>query len=89
MALGADELNEIDRVLSDPAVDARVVAELRQRFPHLSWTKCDASDVTEIPFRSYTRFELHLVDRSDHCLQITADPMRASGIVLADRNVTS
>jgi hypothetical protein len=89
MALGADELNEIDRVLSDPAVDARVVAELRQRFPHLSWTKCDASDVTETPFRSYPRFELHLVDRSDHCLQITADPMRASGIVLADRNVTS
>jgi len=89
MALGADELNEIDRVLSEPDVDARVFAELRRRFPHLSWTRCDANDVNEMPFRSYSRFEIHLVDRTDHCLQITADPMRASGIVLADRNVAS
>jgi hypothetical protein len=89
MALDADELNEIDRVLSDPGVDAGVFTELRRRFPHLSWTKCDASDVNEMPFRSYSRYEIHLVDRSDHCLQITADPMRASGIVLADRSITS
>lgn len=89
MALGADELNEIDRVLSEPNVDARVIAELRRQFPHLSWTRCDANDVGEMPFRSYSRFDIHLVDRSDHCLQITADPLRASGIVLADRNVAS
>ena len=89
MALGAEELMEIDRALSAPGCDACVFAELRRRFPHLSWTKCDASDVTEAPFRSYSRFEIHLVDRTDHCLQITADPMRASGIVLADRNVIS
>lgn len=89
MALGADELKEIDEVLSSPGVDARVFAELRSRFPHLSWTRCDASDVTEAPFRSYPRFEVHLVDRTDHCVQITADPMRATGVVLADRNVIS
>ncbi len=89
MALGADELMEIDRMLSAPDVDARVVAEMRRRFPHLSWTKCDASDVTEIPFRSYGRFDIHLVDRTDHCVQITADLLRASGIVVADRKVMS
>jgi hypothetical protein len=89
MALGADELAEIDRVLSGPGVDAGVFAELRRRFPHLSWTKCDASDLTETPFRSYCGFELHLVDRSDHCLQITADPMRAGGIILATRDLSS
>jgi hypothetical protein len=89
MALGAEELREIDRVLSTSDVDARVFTELRRRFPHLSWTRCDASDVTERPFRSYPHFEIHLVDRTDHCVQITADPMRASGIVLADRKVIS
>ncbi len=89
MALGADELNEIDRMLSDPGVDARVFTELRRRFPHLSWTRCDAADVTEAPFRSYPRFDVHLVGRTDHCLQITADPMRASGIVLANRAMIS
>jgi hypothetical protein len=87
MALSADELMEIDRVLSAPDVDACVVAEMRQRFPHLSWTKCDASDVTETPFRSYDRFDVHLVDRTDHCVQITTDPMRASGIVVARRSM--
>jgi hypothetical protein len=89
MALGANELDEIDRMLSKPDVDSGVFSELRRRFPHLSWTKCDANDVNETPFRSYSRFEMHLVDRTDHCLQITSDPMRASGIVLADRSVAS
>lgn len=87
MALGAEELREIDRALSAFDVDARIFTKLRQRFPHLSWTRCDAGDVTEMPFRSYPRFEIHLVDRSDHCVTITADPLRASGIVLADRKV--
>ncbi len=87
MALGADELIEIERALSAPGVDARVVAELRGRFPHLSWTRCDAADVMETPFRSFERFEIHLVDRNDHCVQITADPARASGIVLAERSL--
>jgi hypothetical protein len=85
MALGPNELLEIDQVLSAPDADARVLAQLRGRFPHLSWTRCDASDVAESPFRSYSRFEVHLVDRSDHCVQITADPERATGIVLATR----
>jgi hypothetical protein len=88
MALGPDELLEIEAVLSAPGADAGVFARLRSRFPHLSWTRCDASDVTESPFRSYSRFEVHLVDRSDHCVQITADPARATGIVLADRSAT-
>ncbi len=86
MALGVDELNEIDRVLSHPGADAQVLGELRNRFPHLSWTKCDANDVNESPFRSYSKYEIHLVDRTDHCVQITDDPSRASGVVLAERN---
>jgi hypothetical protein len=88
MALGPDELLEIDGVLSASDTDALVFAQLRSRFPHLSWTRCDASDVTESPFRTYSRFEVHLVDRSDHCVQITTDPARATGIVLADRSLT-
>jgi hypothetical protein len=88
MGLRPDELKEIDGLLSAPDADARVVGQLRKQFPHLSWTRCDASDMTEAPFRTYSRFEVHLVDRSDHCVEITADPARATGIVLADRNVT-
>jgi hypothetical protein len=89
MALVPQDLIEIDEMLSSPDADAGVFAQLRSRFPQLSWTRCDASDVTESPFRSYPRFEIHLVDRTDHCVQITPDPARASGIVLAARSVTA
>lgn len=86
MAVSAEELNEIDRVLSEPSPDVNVVAELRRRFPHLSWTRCDASDVSEAPFRSHARFDVHLLDSADHCARITADPARATGVVLAQRS---
>jgi hypothetical protein len=85
MALSADELTEIDKTLSAPGADEHVFAELRRRFPHLAWTRCDASDVTEEPFRTYPRFDVHLLDSADHCAQITADPARATGIILARR----
>jgi hypothetical protein len=89
MAVNANELSEIDRVLSTLNVDVQAFAELRRRFPHLSWTRCDASDVTEAPFRSYPAFDVHLLDSADHCSQITCDPARATGIVLARRSAAS
>lgn len=86
MSLGADDLQEMDRILSAPESSEAAVADLlRQTFPKLSLTRCAASDVTEEPFRVYSKFEVHLLDRSEHCVQITADPERATGIVLASR----
>ncbi|WOH64092.1 DUF6129 family protein [Bradyrhizobium sp. BWA-3-5] len=86
MALGTDELIEIERLLAAADVDASPFAELRRRFPQLACTRCDASDMTEAPFRRFSRFDLHLIDGSAHCVQITADPARATGIVLAARS---
>jgi hypothetical protein len=86
MALSTEDLTEIDKVISVLQADAQVFAELRRRFPHLSWTWCDASDVAEEPFRSYPRFDVHLLDSVDHCSHTTADPTRATGIVLAKRS---
>jgi hypothetical protein len=85
MAVSADELTAIDQALSAPDADARILAQLRSRFSHLSWTRCDASDVNETPFRAYARFDMHLLDSADHCSHITADPARATGIILAVR----
>ncbi len=89
MALAAIELAEIEKVLSAPEAAARAFMELRENFPHLAWIRCEASDVTEAPFRSFREFDLHLLDGSDHCAQITSDPARATGIVLAKRAVKS
>ncbi|MEP9356672.1 hypothetical protein ABLE93_24355 [Xanthobacter sp. KR7-65] len=86
MPLSDSDLTEIEQVLTagDPSVP--VFAELRKRFPALSWTQCDASDVTEAPFRSYSAFDLHLLDTADHCAHITLDPATATGVILARRS---
>ncbi len=89
MALAAIELAEIEKVLSGPEAAARAYMELRGKFPHLAWIRCDASDVTEAPFRSFGEFDVHLLDGSEHCAQITADPDRATGVILARRAVKS
>ncbi len=86
MALAAIELAEIEQVL---ASSPQAYLELRQKFPHLAWIRCDASDVTETPYRSFGAFDLHLLDSADHCAAITDDPARATGIVLAKRVVSS
>jgi hypothetical protein len=89
MGLGADELAAIEELLAAESAfasggDASARAGFRQRFPWLSVTRCDASDMdAETPFRVYPGLRLFLVDASDHCWRITSDPALATGIVLA------
>lgn len=90
MPLSAHDLTEIEGLLAAPDADARAYYELRQRFPQLSLTRCDASDLdTEPPFREFGRFNLYLVDGADHCWHLTADPERATGLVLARNKVVA
>ena len=49
MALAAIELTEIERMLASPEAAAQLYLELRRKFPHLAWIRCDASDVAEDP----------------------------------------
>ncbi|TQF29602.1 hypothetical protein [Bradyrhizobium sp. UNPA324] len=89
MALAATELSEIEQALASSDAAPQAYIELRQKFPHLTWVRCDASDVTETPYRSFGLFDLHLLDSADHCAAITDDPARATGIVLAKRAAAS
>ncbi|WP_028137097.1 hypothetical protein [Bradyrhizobium japonicum] len=89
MALAATELAEIEQALASSDAAPQAYLELRRKFPHLAWIRCDASDVTETPYRSCGAFDLHLLDSADHCAQITDDPARATGIVLASRAAAS
>jgi len=84
MALSAGDLLEIDALLATPDADAGALETLRRRFPGLSLTRCEASDVdAERPFREYRRFNLYLVHAADHCWRLTSDPARATGLVVA------
>jgi len=85
MPIGSDNWKEIEHALSGDAAGPSVVAHLREKFPRLSWTRCDASDVTETPYRSFPRFDVHLIDAADHCVRITTEPDHATGLIVADR----
>lgn len=86
MAITDRDLAEIETLLAGGAAGAVLSDVFRRRLPGLSLTRCAASDVDhDVPFRRYPGFDLHLVDRSDHCWRMTADPVRATGIVLAAR----
>jgi hypothetical protein len=85
VGLSREDVAVIDAVLGAPDAEAAAFGALRRQLPHLAWTRCDASDVTETPFRSYRSFDIHLLDGAGHCVEITADPGRATGIVLAWR----
>lgn len=86
MAITDTDFAEIETLLAGGAASAAFTGEFRRRFPGLTFTRCAASDVDhEVPYRRYPGFDLHLVDRSNHCWRMTADPGRATGIVLAAR----
>jgi len=91
MSLIDQDLVQIDAILSAALHDAGigpVITELRHRMPGLVCMGCDASDVLEEPFRSYASIDLHLIDTRSHCAEMTSDPRRASGVLLA-RKVTA
>ncbi|HYA81790.1 MAG TPA: hypothetical protein VED87_12775 [Methylocystis sp.] len=81
MAVSAEDLAEMEKLLSSETPVA--LADMRARFPHLSWTRCDASDVIETPYRSYAQFDVHLLDGGNHCVEVTSEPSRATGVIIA------
>ncbi|MFT4080384.1 DUF6129 family protein [Rhodomicrobium lacus] len=86
MPFSAEDLAGIDAVLSAADAGAEAISALRARFPGLSITLCDPSDVdTEDPFKEYERFDLHLVNGAGHCWQLTTDPNAATGIVVVKK----
>ena len=89
MALNEEDLGVIAGMLAAPPADGQLFAALRARFPALSFTRCDASDVVEAPFGSFGGYDVHLMDARDHCVQLTDDPARATGVVIAKRSDAS
>lgn len=90
MGLTEADIAEIDALLGAPDAGSAAAAALRSRFPQLSLTRVDASDLgVETPFRQYRFCDLYLVDGSNHCWTLTDDPGRATGLVVAARRGAS
>jgi hypothetical protein len=88
MTISQDDLSTIDDLLGGAVPAAEAGAELRRRLPHLSLTRCDASDMTEDPYKAFPDFDLHLISAVDHCVSYVTEPARATGIVLARKAAT-
>ena len=86
MGMSAEDLAAIDALLGALDADGEAPARIRQRFPRLSITRCDPSDMgAEKPFREYERFDLYLVDGSSHCWRLTENMDEATGLVVVAR----
>ncbi len=86
MTIKAEELQAIETMAAAAKGDSPLYPMLRQKFPHLSWSRCDASDVLEEPFRSFDAYDLHLLDVSDHCPTVVRDLDAATGFIVAARS---
>ena len=86
MPIKAEELLEIETLVAQAPAEASPYAALRQKYPHLAWSRCDASDVLEEPFRSFKAYDLHLLDVTNHCPTVVTDPDAAMGFILATRS---
>lgn len=59
---------------------------LKQTWPDLRFTLCNDDDMpARLPAAlKRERFNLYLVNGSEHCLSLTDDPLHAIGVVLAE-----
>lgn len=59
---------------------------LKQAWPDLRFTFCNDDDMpARLPAAlKRERFNLYLVNGSEHCLSLTDDPLHAIGVVLAE-----
>jgi hypothetical protein len=86
--LTTENLAQIEALLGAPDADTSVLQDFRQRFPGVSLTRCDASDVDgDKPYKEFERFTLYLVSAVNHCVTLTRDPTVATGIVVVQNKV--
>jgi hypothetical protein len=64
----------------------KALVSLKQTWPDLRFTVCNDDDMPArlSPALRRERFNLYLVNGSEHCLSLTDDPLQAIGVVLAE-----
>ena len=62
------------------------LTSLKQSWPELRFTLCNDDDMPArlSPTLRREKFNLYLVNGSEHCLSLTDDPLQAIGVVLAE-----
>lgn len=82
-------IETLDRIANAAAMlgelNEDALASLKQTWPDLRFTLCSDDDMpARMPATlQRERFNLYLVNGSEHCLSLTDDPLQAIGVVLA------
>jgi hypothetical protein len=79
-------LDDVVRQAEESVLDDALIASLRSANPgvHFTWCMDDDIMVNAKPVVERPRFNIYLVNSSDHCSVLSNDPEAASGIVLAE-----
>lgn len=78
-----DQIASFAAALGD--LNESALAVIKQSWPDLRFTLCSDDDMPARlpPALQRERFNLYLVNGSEHCLSLTDDPLHAIGVVLA------
>jgi hypothetical protein len=81
-----ERLDQIITIVERAGLNAQTLGALREALPEIHFTLCMDDDLgNKTPVRTATGFNLYLVAGSNgHCLAITQDMERATGVVLAE-----
>lgn len=83
-------LDESQIVLIEASIKALMatgnplVPGLRNMFPAITFVRCSAQDMDATPFRSSSKYQLYLMDRSEACIKLTDKLEYADGVIVAE-----
>jgi hypothetical protein len=60
-----------------------LVAEMRRKFPDITFVRCPLEDMEGTPYLTGDGYQLYLINRSEVCISITDSPQQADGVVIA------
>jgi len=86
MSLSTGQLETIAGLLRAAAPGSNPMPTLRRQMKGIAVAGCEAEDMRgETPFCRLPSFDLFLVDAASHCWNLVADPVDASGVIVAAR----
>ena len=85
MPLTETQINSIETSIKAlMATGNPLVPGLRNMFPGITFVRCSAQEMDGTPFRTSTRYQLYLMDRSEVCIRLTTQLENADGVIIAE-----
>lgn len=83
--ISQDTLTQIAGKINSAGVDENTISSLRNEYSQLHFTYCNDDDIpNNDPVLEQEQFNLYLVDGRNHCMCLTSDFEKATGVVVAE-----